>query len=410
MRKYAYSIIIISFIILVFSWRGLAYLTNQAESSELSPLYLETDFELEDVWAGIEIEALDYKFLGELNPFYLIHNKPPYTQQGAFSSLDSFFDPFLDELVGQHRSFFRGKQYTHSFYVDDTFIISAEIKMSLISSSPEMLSIELLERQNEVSLSFSMPFADDLFSSHIVDIQIHHSKLYVAVEEYNYRENKLVMYEFDPSDPSSIRTDELFKVESTDSVGMFQVAEKATHTGRVNFNVYFPPSPYLSWYSINEDSLIDPYSYSNEPYELFSYSYDLNETESVLIADMLDLSKSEGSWWAIQDQANLILLEPFTSDITTETGYASVSLNNLNEINYHPFPSESYHSYHQVINGLLYRLSVQPPSAPELAILNVIDPATQELLYQGSIQSNDPLIQIDDYNFEFLLLQNNGSP
>ncbi len=410
MKKYTYSLLLIGFIVLVFIWRGTAYLTNQAETEEFVPLYIETEFETRDVWSGVEIEAADYSHPGELSSFYLVHNETAYTPTLERSSLDSYFDPYLDELVGQHRSFFRGKQFTHSFYVDDTFIISAETKTGLLSTSPEVLSIDLLERQNEITLSFSTQFSDDLFSSYIVDIQLHQAKLYVAIEELRYSENSLVMYEFAINDPSSVNRKELFKRASADSIGMFQVAEKATYTGSVYFNSYFPPSSYLSWYSVQEDELNNPYSYSNKPYELFSYAYGTGEIQSSLVEETLDLAKSEDSWWAVQDHDQLILLEPYSSEATSETGYVYVPLNQLENIHYHPLPAANYHSTQQMIHGLIYQLALQPTSTSEIALITVFDPKTNDLVYKGSIQSEDSLFASDDYNFDFVLLPNNSLP
>ncbi|WP_054707998.1 hypothetical protein [Bacillus sp. JCM 19041] len=259
MGRFWYSLSLIFFLFIVFTWHAISTMNQDAIKEPPSYSYL-TSFGSTDIFENLTIKGYAHHY-GFSKPFYLFDEDKQ--SLSGLRQLDTFSDPVLDELLVEYRAFFRGKQAEHSFYIDDTFIVSANLpNPSAYGSKTNELAVSWLEQETGETLSFTTPIELDQYYSFIVDMQMKGETLLLLVEQSTLSSTELVLYEIDSSTHSLTDQQVLYTLPNDDD----------NYINVINDSLYFSPSPYVAW---------SVYGWDTGTNELNVYSYDSFETNTI---------------------------------------------------------------------------------------------------------------------------------
>lgn len=385
MRRFLYSFSLIFFLFIVFTWHAISAMTQ--DSMEEPPYVYVTLAGSTNIFENLTIEGYAHQ-QGFSEPFYLFNEKEQ--SLSGLRKLDTFSDPVLDELSAEHRAFFRGKRADHSFYIDDTFIVSANLpNPSTYGTKTNDLSISWLERETGKTLSFTTPIDLDHYYSFIVDMQMRGDTLLLLVEQSTRSSTELVLYEVNNSTHSLTDQQVIFTLPNDDD----------QYINVISDSFYFSPSSYIAW---------SVYGWETDTNELNFYSYDSFETNTLDLGSQIK-EGANSSFSAFQDDEQVIFIEHLYDEKGANVRYLMIDLSEGKASDMHEtlLRTEDMITVKQA-NGFLYVITAIHNSSNELAKVTVIDPVTNEEIHEGLIQYTDDSFRTGYYSFEFYYTQNDS--
>ncbi len=339
------------------------------------------------VFENLTIEGYAHQ-QGSSEPFYLFNEKDQFLS--GLRKLDTFSDPVLDELSADHRAFFRGKRHEHSFYIDDTFIVSANLPNSFTyGTKTNDLSVSWLERETGKTLSFTTPIDFDHYYSFIVDMQMRGDTLLLLVEQSTRSSTELVLYEINNSTHSLTDQQILYTLPNNDDKYITIISD----------SFYFSPSSYAAW---------SVYGWETDTNELNFYSYDSTETKTLDLGSKIK-EGANSSFSAFQDGEQVIFIEHLYDKKVANVRYLMIDLREGKASDMHEtlLRNEDIITVKQA-NGFLYFITAVNNLSNELAKITVIDPVTNEEIHEGVIQYTDGSFRTGHYSFDFYDTQNDN--
>ncbi|GIN15236.1 hypothetical protein J32TS2_05920 [Shouchella clausii] len=388
MKRYWYSMTLVVFSMVVFSWLAISSTLKQQDIKEIADgIELKTISGSEDVIDGFGIRGQNERYYAV--PLYGKLNKPSFLE-----SLDAHPNPAINELQKQFRSFFRGKDTWNSLYVDQDFIVHIDVPSQFHPiEKPQSLQISWLDRSEGQSLDFRIETTPSK-QVDLVDIQIRDSLLHIALLESVGNSEVVSLYKIDPGSKQIEERQELAHFSGSEEY-VSTISKADIYLDSYPFS-FFSPNSYLTWavehVSPEGDTEIEQvYSYSYDSEELDVLSEDNNNSEEVQQALAME---NMGKYEHFQVGNELILLQQ-------DGSYLSYHLIDL-EKHDGPLPEATTFEIDGEIatvackDGVLYVFTVDQSHQDTLAYVKAIHLSSNEVVYEGQfVNTSDSFISFN---------------
>ncbi|PAD91094.1 hypothetical protein [Shouchella clausii] len=375
MKRYWYSMTLIVFSIVVFSWLAISYTLKQQDIKEIADgIELKTVFGSEDVIDGFGVQGQSDNLYDV--PLYGKANKPSFLE-----SLDATSNPAINELQKQFRSFFRGKDTWNSLYVDPDFIVHIDVPYEPHPiEKPPSLQISWLDRSEGQSLDFQLETTPSK-QVDLLDIQIRDSLLHIALLESVGSSEVVSLYKIDPQNK---------QIEERQELAHFSNSE--TYVSTINKadiyldsypSSYYSPNGYLTW-AIEDLSpkgnteIVQVYSYSYDSEELGVLSKGNDNSEE----DQQDLAMADMIGYERFQVGNELMILQY------DGSYLSYQLIHLDELD-RTLPEVTTIEMDGEVagvackDGVLYVFAVDLQHQDTLAFIKAIHLSSNETVYEG---------------------------
>ncbi|WP_059105497.1 hypothetical protein [Shouchella shacheensis] len=373
MKKYLYSFLLTAFIL-----AGLGFFYSQMVSSETTspPFTLERVEGDADEAEGVSIRGHRYNGGGQSDQEVKVVGSPrDIEEQLSFlEQMDVHWDPLMNALQNEHRSFMRGKDNPSSLYIDDQFIIYADLRRTT-GESESMMEISILDHKDEEEVSFEIDLPAQALSSRVIDVQLIESELKVTTESYTYQETN-----------EQQQTDiDVYSINiSGQSINDAETVISEPHVQMIGSDSSMPsassaePSDHLA-FSTRSITVDEGGNEQIEGDSLLVYSYQTNQVDEV------DLNLSEAGMAEFYHSDDVIDIVDTTGDIAHISTY-DLGSETFTEGSRIELPIEDgWQSMSQISGERFYLLSYPSSQESSMGELHIFSVESGETLYEGRI-------------------------
>lgn len=312
-----------------------------------------------------------------------------YGELSYFERLDGgYIDSDIQQLQDEYRSFMRGKMYNPSQFTED----EEKIAYASENSDGQELNIELLDKQSEEETEFTIRIPNTYHRIYVEGVQLRDEKVFVITRNYVYHTGSLSSEEF-----HVYEIDVINQELNTDQV----IAGEAGSPNRevVYRGLVEHANEHSDYIAVQIDTAVSDHNsemYSEEQMETELYLYNLGSGEGETVELPNDLQESESIQTAVIDESTLygkritedgLEIIAFSLEEKDITNRMMIDLPDTNQL-----PLNLFHHMEIKDNKMYLVMNPIPPGS-----ILVIDLATEELLYQGTIKFVNPEEERKDY-------------
>jgi len=307
-----------------------------------------------------------------------------YLQEKPFlKRMDHSFDPKLNDLVDNHRSFMRGKSRRPEQYTEtDQHLIYAGSKTDVDwnSSISNQMTISVLDKASDEEEAYSVTIGDDGAYNDVYATYIDYPTLTIFVNRSGVSDtSRNLVYTFDIENPTEALTEVVDLSDYLDKNETLSVSQLSDKTER-----------YIPLKTVRQ-TVVSDYDYTTETSGYFAYDVEAQEVIEIppLEEETLLFSDNDTIYVGkpLNESIELYEMNPDDKEMTL-LGTLEMATPIMGQED-SSFYSDRFNQSVTILDGKLYTYGQEYVDEVSRPIFQITDVHTQETLFKGTVMPKD---------------------